>query len=139
MIAPLLVQSRQRVAFSGEVWLEPYLIGFMAMLIAYIATRRVASIDSDTLALIQAEVWHEITDHDESVLAEELIRLSLGQDQMFEAGCRNGASFGQALCAHKSFHSGLDGGEADDVVTVLWQDVFDQYVKNNFSVSSSAQ
>jgi hypothetical protein len=144
-VSPFVELSRQRLELRAQAWLEPYVIGFMVMLITEIARRRLDPIDSDTLALIQSETWEDITGLTANLVAEETIRLSTIRDPLFESGCRNAIVFADTLCrsvpsnhpdtAWPGFqeilckpapHTFSAIQDDDDAVIGLWQAMFER-------------
>lgn len=126
-IAPFVEQSRQRLQIPTRAWLEPYVMGFMVMLITDIARRRLDPIDSDTLALIQSETWADITGLTANLVAEETVRLSTLRDPLFESGCRNAITFADALCC----------ALPSDLIEISWpevQDVLCRPTRRTFAV-----
>ncbi|MFZ5692983.1 MAG: hypothetical protein ACOY5F_17205 [Pseudomonadota bacterium] len=97
-IAPLVARSRSRLdGIPEEAWHDPYIIGFMMMLITLTARRSVHITDSQTLGAVQAEAWTSITSMRVSAIGEETVHLSTAEHQAFEAGCRNAVAFDLAL------------------------------------------
>lgn len=97
-IAPLVTKSRHRLdGIPDEAWLDPYIIGFMMMLITLTARRSVNISDSHTLGAVQAEAWTRITSMRLSAIGEETVHLSATEHEAFEAGCRNAVAFDLAL------------------------------------------
>jgi hypothetical protein len=97
-ISPLVFRSRQRLdGIPEEAWLDPYIVGFMMMLITLTARRTVNIVDSQTLGAVQTEAWAEITKMRPSAIGEETIHLSATGHEAFGAGCRNAVAFDLAL------------------------------------------
>jgi hypothetical protein len=90
-IAPLVEATRARLGgIPAAAWQDPYLLGFMSMLIALVAvhhTRR--HVDSDSLGLIQLEAFARITGVRDDRVGEQICFLSALDDEAFLAGCRN--------------------------------------------------
>lgn len=107
-IAPLIrVSTRLRGPVPEHAWGNPYLIGFLTMLISMIAIARTgARLDSDALGVVQMRAWHDITGLPDDRIGEELLLLSSGNNEDFKAGCRNAKIFLAAL-------AGLDMPDID--------------------------
>lgn len=96
-IGPLVTQSRHRLnGIADTCWLDPYMAGFVVMLITLVA-RRAATLDNQNLGLVQCDAWAEITGVRWSLIGEEVLHLSATGDKEFEAGCRNAIAFDLAL------------------------------------------
>lgn len=97
-IAPLVEQSRRRMlGITDIVWLDPYMIGFMIMLITLVAKREAGIRTSGSLAQVQSSAWAEITGINRELIGEEVALLNATRNDAFEIGCHNALVFGQAL------------------------------------------
>ncbi|HWP24997.1 MAG TPA: hypothetical protein VNL39_01480 [Xanthobacteraceae bacterium] len=97
-ISPFVEDSRRRLGgIDDDIWLTPYMVGFMATLITLVAQRTISPISSDALGLIQAEAWARITGLNGELIGEEISFLSSGENKDFAAGCRDAAAFLDAL------------------------------------------
>lgn len=97
-IAPLVTKSRHRLdGIPERAWLDPYIVGFMIMLITLAARRAVNISDSQTLGAIQMEAWSAITGQRVSLIGEETLHLSASEHKAFELGCQNAIAFDLAL------------------------------------------
>jgi len=97
-IAPLVERSRTRLnGIPEEVWLEPYMVGFLVMLITLLAKREVDTLDSHALGLVQCEAWTEITGMKPDLIGAEVIHLSAAGHKTFELGCADAVAFDLAL------------------------------------------
>jgi hypothetical protein len=97
-IVPLVEASRRRLGgIPDSVWQDPYVIGFVGMLITLIATRTASSLSSEDLAAVQAGAWADITGKSGDVLGEDICFLAASNDNRFIAGCRDAESFAVAL------------------------------------------
>ena len=98
-IGPLVDLSRQRIGpIPDDAWRDPYLIGFLGMLITLMA--KVATegrIGDDGLALVQLEAWSDITGEQDGLVGQEICLLSLGQNADFNRGCHNARRFMQVF------------------------------------------
>ncbi len=98
-IGPLVDLSRQRIGpIPEDAWRDPYLIGFLGMLITLVA--KVATegrIGDDGLALAQLEAWSDITGEQDGLVGQEICLLSLGQNADFNRGCHNARRFMQVF------------------------------------------
>lgn len=141
VIAPLVDSSRYRLnGIREDVWLEPYMVGFIVMLISLIARRRVSDLSGQTLGLVQAEAWTDITGLPPELLAEQVLHLSAVRHNAFEAGCHRAADIERALSSATTQREDLASGThprcsagAQDVferqlVFSLWQEFFDAHL-----------
>lgn len=137
-ILPLVEKSRLRLgAIPDAAWSDPYIVGFMMMLITIIARMEVGRIDSETICHVQAKAWQDITSQ-ENPIGEEVLLLSAANNQHFETGCRNAAEFASFLVS-RSVLLRNNEGESPDVrsgyheaalsdrydVLVAWENCFD--------------
>lgn len=98
IIAPFVARSRNRLnGIPEQAWLDPYMAGFMIMLITLVARRAVSILDSHALGLVQCEAWAEITGMKSVLIGEETLHLSATGHKTFELGCRNAIAFDLAL------------------------------------------
>jgi hypothetical protein len=145
-IAPLVARSRHRLdGIPERAWLDPYMVGFMMMLITLTARRAVNVSDSQTLGAIQAEAWAEITRLRMSAIGEETLHLSVTEHNAFESGCRNAVAFDLAL--YGTSMAGVSDGVYDRMdeldrhstgllhpacerehIVALWQQYFDYHL-----------
>lgn len=140
-ISPLVEKSRLRLgAIPDAAWSDPYIIGFMMMLITIIARMEVGRIDSETICHVQAKAWLDITGQ-ESPIGEEVLLLSAANNPHFETGCRNAADFASFLVSRSVLlRGGDDRNESLDVrggrhgteasarfdVLAAWENYFDR-------------
>jgi hypothetical protein len=131
-IIPLLDGTRLRLGnIPDAAWHDPYVIGFLGMLITSIATYHTGSLDTDDLAAVQAGAWADITGMPGDLVGEEMCFLSASNDSRFISGCRNAESFIQALDAAAPQREQLDEElsaslPADrEIRTALWSRYFD--------------
>lgn len=97
-ISPLVQRSRSRLTeLPEDIWLDPYIVGFVVMLITLIAKRNAGPLDTQALGLVQCEAWSQITGTDAALLGEQVIHLSIGGDQAFTLGCQNAIAFDRSL------------------------------------------
>jgi hypothetical protein len=145
-IAPLVAKSRHRLdGIPERAWLDPYIVGFMMMLITLAARRAVNIPDSQTLGAVQTEAWTQITSMRASAIGEETLHLSATEHKAFEAGCRNAIAFDLAVYGTSvagvadglSHHDELElypagsphsagGGER---IIALWQLYFENHIR----------
>jgi hypothetical protein len=98
VISPFVEESRRRLGGIGdEIWLNPYMVGFMATLITLVAQRATGPIGSHALGLIQSEAWARITGLSGELIGEEISYLSSSESKDFADGCRDAAAFLDAL------------------------------------------
>ncbi|MXN66662.1 hypothetical protein GR183_17230 [Stappia sp. GBMRC 2046] len=143
-IAPMVRRSEfQGSRITDHHWLDAYMIGFVMMLISLVARRRVHSIDDDTLGIVQAEAWEEITGLPGNVGGEEACLLSVNGHRDFQRGCLNAIAFMDAMTAGDAGFapdprlpeipgaggepSGA-GSERDRQLMELWHEFFEQPV-----------
>lgn len=107
MIVPLVEASRRRLGGIAEAtWSDPYVIGFMAMLITLISRVEVGRLDSDALGAVQTGAWQDITGLSGSAIGEDMLHLGAAHDRNFEAGCRDAVTFGSMLVARSLLFTG---------------------------------
>jgi hypothetical protein len=141
MILPLVQGSRVRCrGIADGTWLDPYMIGFLTMLITLSARHKVGRLDSLNLGLVQQEAWADITGMRPEVLGEHALNLSVSGDDTFALGCHNAIAFTAALRQARA--AGLDnresatsllderGGEIlqDPTIDALWTEYFEDHV-----------
>lgn len=139
-ILPLVQRTR---FVNGEIaddrWLDAYMIGFLTMLITRLATERVHSIGTESLGIVQAAAWQDITGLPGELMGEEACLLSAGNHADFCRGCHNADILARALAAGKGAQwfrapvSLLDSDGPDHRTAVddgdiraLWSDHFEQ-------------
>jgi hypothetical protein len=145
MIGPLLNQSMQRGAIPETAFRDPYIIGFLSMLITLIAKRQVGQLGAASLAAVQAKAWTDITRTDGTLVGEEICFLSAGHDKAFDLGCRNASSFFQAVSQASDHRLGDDFADTEafpapfigvsEGESSLWARYFDAYVGNRSAVA----
>ena len=118
-IAPLVERSRNRLnGIPERIWLDPYMVGFLVMLITLLAKREVDALDSHSLGLVQSEAWTEITGMRSDLIGAEVIHLSAAGHKTFELGCGDAVAFDLAL--HGTSRAGvfeLGSGMMDDTLS----------------------
>jgi hypothetical protein len=131
-IIPLIDGTRLRLGnIPDTAWHDPYVIGFLGMLITFIATRSTGQLDTDDLAAVQAGAWTDITAMPGALVGEDICFLSASNDNRFIFGCRNAEAFVRALDAAGWQDDRLDQGAsicppADrEVRSALWSRYFD--------------
>ena len=131
-IMPLVAGTRLRLGnIPDTAWHDPYVIGFLGMLITFIATRSTGPLDTDDLAAVQAGAWTDITGMPGDLVGEEICFLSASNDNRFMFGCHNAESFARALAAAGRQSERLDEGAAaslsadQEVRSALWSRYFD--------------
>lgn len=96
-ILPLVEKSRLRLGgIPDAAWSDPYIVGFIMMLITIIARMEVGRIDNETICQVQARAWQDITSQGNTI-GEEVLLLASAHNQHFEMGCRNAADFASFL------------------------------------------
>ena len=97
-ISPILDRSRHRLGgVPDAAWSDPYIIGFMIMLISIIARMEAGRIASHSLGKVQRRAWEDITRTNSDMMIEEMMLLDRTHDQKFELGCHNAAALGSML------------------------------------------
>ena len=144
-ISPLMNKTRQRLdGLPDSVWREPYVVGFLGMLITLHATRNAGSLGTAALASAQAGAWSDITGMAASLVGEEICFLTAAGDKAFDLGCRNATSFFEAVdlldrrseeSLLKDRISPVDCGDAEEDRSALWARYFDAYVGHGASGS----
>lgn len=117
-IAPMVACSRRRLgAIPPARWREPYMIGFLTMLISLFAQRRARSaISSERLGLLQGNAWQDLTGLPDDRIGEDVCLLSAEYDREFVGGCIAAARFAEAYYGR---HDPLDP-EILDVIGSEW-------------------
>jgi hypothetical protein len=131
-IVPLVEGTRLRLGtIPDTTWRDPYVIGFLGILITFIATRNTGSLDTDDLASVQAGAWTDITGMPGDFVGEEICFLSASNDARFMFGCHNAEVFVQALDAVRRQGERPDEGSGTSLVadrevrSTLWSRYFD--------------
>lgn len=89
-IHPHVEGSRARLqGISDVAWRDPYVIGFLVMLITLVAQRAERRLGEQALGLVQLDAWEEITGAKTSDIGEEICLLSANGDAAFQNGCDN--------------------------------------------------
>jgi hypothetical protein len=97
-ISPIVERSRHRLgAISDAAWSDPYMIGFMVMLVSIIARVESGRLTRNSMSHVQCKVFEDITSMRSDVMAEELLLLTTSRNRDFELGCRNAVAFGMIL------------------------------------------
>lgn len=97
-LAPFVERSRQRLTgIPDDIWMDPYIIGFICTVITVEAKREVTSLGTQSLGYVQSRAWADITGLSADVIGEEISLLSMSRNGEFINGCRRGMSFVQAL------------------------------------------
>ncbi|MCV0429771.1 MAG: hypothetical protein K5905_30400 [Roseibium sp.] len=141
-IRPLVERTRfANGNISDDRWMDAYMVGFLTMLITLIAQRRVDTIGSEALGIVQADAWQEITGLPGQLVGEEACLLSANGHRDFMRGCHNAGKLESALTAQSGFHwfnSGnpdLDGTVEtggtrrmldDTEIHALWSEYFER-------------
>jgi hypothetical protein len=108
VISPIVENSRYRLGgIADAAWSDPYMIGFMVMLISIIARIESGRIDQNSMTLVQCKAWEDITSQTSEMMAEDLLLLNASRNRDFELGCSNAAAFGSTLLGGSML---LEGG-----------------------------
>lgn len=128
-LEPLVRASRRRLNdIPASAWLDPYLLGFMAMLITVIARAEVRSLSGTELAILQGRTWSALTDINADVFGPEVMVLSESRNEAFLCGCRDAESVFASLDIFSSeIRNTLDGEllDAQLAAAQAWQATFD--------------
>jgi hypothetical protein len=136
-ISPIVEQSRQRLGgISDDAWSDPYIIGFVVMLISVIARLEVGRIADRALCRVQSQAWQEITSMQGGAVVEDLLLLSSARNREFELGCHNAATFGSILFGTSMLLEGAgvpqpamsDGFSRREDITAAWAQYFDAHI-----------
>jgi hypothetical protein len=148
-ISPIVEDSRYRLGgISDVVWSDPYIIGFIVMLISVIARLEIAKVAGNDLCRIQCGAWEDITSMKGGEMAEELLLLSTVRNREFELGCHNAATFGSILFGSSELMEGGGVPQIDAVlgshrqredVSAAWSQFFDAHVLSQCIRNGSMQ
>lgn len=106
-ISPIVEDSRHRLGGISDIaWSDPYIIGFMVMLISIIARMQSGKMSEDSLCLVQCRAWEDITAMQSDLMAEQLLLLSTDRNRDFELGCQNAAAFSSVLFGTTTLQEG---------------------------------
>jgi hypothetical protein len=154
-ISPILDQSRHRLGgVPDAAWSDPYVIGFMIMLISIIARMEAGRIANHSLCKVQRKAWEDITRANSDVMIEEMMLLDTTHDRKFELGCQNAATLGSMLLGNSVCDDSamLPQGRSRDVmeaqtieplaqredVSAAWIQFFDAYVLTHRNQAANA-
>jgi len=139
VISPMVARSRSRLgAIPDAAWTNPYLVGFIVMLITIIAKMEIGRIEGQALCLVQARSWEDITGIKSDLIGEEVLLLNAERNRDFENGCHNATRFASLLIENsilglqnRQFDLGMNADipwpERDDLCS-LWEQMFDAYI-----------
>lgn len=98
LIAPLVERTRHRFGHIPEnAWFDPYMVGFIGMLITLVANRATGGLSSQGLGIVQGEAWAAITGCRNDLIGEEMCLLSTAQNRLFQRGCSSAELFLERL------------------------------------------
>jgi hypothetical protein len=139
--------SRRRLnGIEDRVWLDPYVIGFLSVLITQLAEEAgVRSVSG--LGSVQIGTWTDLTGDRSIAIGDEICRLSLNFDREFLDGCGNALRF---LSEMQQF-GGVKGvnwptatqvpGVSDEAswkaAESIWQAYFDVRIRDTRTLSVS--
>jgi len=145
-ISPMVARSRRHLGdIPDTAWSNPYIVGFMVMLITIVAKTEIGKIEGQALCLVQAKAWEDITNIRPSLIGEEVLLLNAARNREFEVGCQNAMTLGSMLIGNSILRMGrstewhdrhreLHDTDADaawserDDVSALWERFFDAHV-----------
>jgi hypothetical protein len=93
LVRPFVERTRLARKIPNSVWLDPYFVGFIGMLVTLAAARNPTVLHNDELAAVQSSAWAAITGMQREMIGDELCSLSADHDPRFEQGCINAANF----------------------------------------------
>jgi hypothetical protein len=98
LISPLVERSRHRFGQIPEsAWFDPYMVGFIGMLITLVANRATGGLSSQGLGIVQGEAWAQITGGRNDLIGEEMCLLSTARNRLFQRGCSSAELFLERL------------------------------------------
>lgn len=110
LISPLVERSRRRFEQIPEsAWYDPYMVGFLGMLITLVANRAAGGLSSDGLGMVQSEAWAQITGCRNDLIGEEMCLLSTARNRIFQRGCSSAELFLERLDGAGGAYSALAG------------------------------
>ena len=130
-IAPLIAQSRFRLEGIAEAaWSDAYVVGFLGMLITYLAEKDAGALGTNALAFVQTTAWHDLTEQDSGAIGERIVLLSSSADEMFELGRRNAARVAEAIVQAEQHEPSFEpaaicAAQIAAEVEGLWNECFD--------------
>jgi hypothetical protein len=145
-ISPMVAKSRHRLgAIPDAAWSSPYIVGFMVMLITIVAKIEIGKMEGQTLCLVQAKAWEDITTMRSNLIGEEILLFSTARNRDFEIGCQNAMTLGSMLIGNSLLKAGISADRQDqhldlrdsdltptwperDDVSALWERFFDAHV-----------
>lgn len=142
VISPMVAKSRHRLGeIPDAAWASPYVVGFMVMLITIIAKTEIGKIEGQTLCIVQAKAWEDITGIKSGLIGEDVLLLSAARNREFETGCHNAMGFASLLIGssvmgwqHRQFdlgiHAAISWSDRDDLSS-LWERLFDAHVSTH--------
>lgn len=143
-ISPMVARSRARLgAIPDATWSNPYIVGFIVMLISIIAKMEIGKIDGQALCHVQIGAWQQITGHRSDLIGEEVMLLSASRNQEFETGCHDALALASLLISSSvlgdrpiepdlDINAVLPWPERDDLSS-LWERFFEAHI----SISAS--
>jgi hypothetical protein len=143
-LMPLVESSRERLGdIPDGVWLSPYLVGLLGMLITLTAQREAGPLPTEVMGRLQAAAWADITGVPSDLIGEEICYLSATENKAFALGCRNALALfavvsGNASIGDSPLDWPLSTPEVDTIalfghVPALWQVFFDGYLRESCS------
>ncbi|NEU13472.1 hypothetical protein G3T14_15220 [Methylobacterium sp. BTF04] len=108
------------VRAATDDWSDAYLIGFLTASISLIARNTAPRLSSDGLGHVQCKVYSALTGVPGDLVAERIIRFSLGRDLVFMTGCADALTFTSALAAEAAQADIADAGLRSESIS-LWQ------------------
>lgn len=128
-LEPLVRASRRRLNdIPASAWLDPYVLGFMAMLITVVARAEVRSLSDIELAALQGRAWSALTDMNADLFGPEVMALAEARNEAFLSGCRDAESVFASLDVFPPDARDVIDGEQIDMrlaAARAWEATFD--------------
>lgn len=143
VIGPFVERSRLRLGgIPDAAWSDPYVVGFLGMLITVVARHSHRRIGSHGLGLVQTGVWSALTGLSGEAIGEEICLLDTCRNARFDEGCANARDFFALLTSgelvQESVGTSASGPVADlspfaalalDTATGSWVAYFDDQLR----------
>ena len=139
-IAPIVEGSRQRLGGISDIaWSDPYVIGFLVMLISIIARMESGRISADSMCTVQWRAREDITAAESDIIAEQLLLLSTDRNRDFEQGCSNAAAFSTILFDSETLPEGVGLANLQKWVSKLDDDLAGGFAQREDVAAAWAQ
>lgn len=137
-LGPLILRSSRRFhGIPSRAWLDPYILGFMAMLITALARTEHPTLSDADLCVLQASTWSELTEMDAELFGAEVVLLAESHDSQFLSGCCDAENVIAAISIAKASQQvDTPDSEAWAAVARTWEMTFDHRTMNIASDAS---